>query len=83
MVTIRDRNRTLARRLCQIRTELYGADGISALAEALGIPERTWLNYESGIALPAPLLLMVIEQTGANPHWLLTGEGERYTTRRC
>jgi hypothetical protein len=25
---------------------------------------------------------VLIEQTGANPHWLLTGNGERYTTRR-
>jgi len=80
---VRDRNQTLARRLRMIRLELYGADGIPTLADALGIPDETWSNYESGVALPAPTLLVLIEQTGANPHWLLTGKGERYTARRC
>jgi hypothetical protein len=79
MAMIRDRNRTLARRIREIREELYGEDGVPALAEALGIPARTWANYEGGVALPAPILLGVIEITGADPHWLLTGEGERYT----
>ena len=80
---VRDRNQTLARRLRMIRLELYGAHGVPALAESLGIPDETWLNYESGVALPAPTLLVLIEQTGANPHWLLTGKGERYTAKRC
>ena len=81
-VMVRDLNRSLARRLRMIRRELYGADGIPTLAEALGIPNETWSNYEIGVAIPAPTLLVLIEQTGANPHWLLTGQGERYTTRR-
>jgi hypothetical protein len=80
---VRDLNRTLARRLRILRKELFGADGIPTLAESLGIPDETWLNYESGVALPAPTLLVLIEQTGANPHWLLTGKGERYIARRC
>ena len=78
---VRDLNRNLARRLRMLRRELYGTDGIPALAEALGIPDQTWSNYESGVALPAPILLTLIEQTGVDPHWLLTGQGERYTAR--
>ena len=82
MATVRDLNRNLARRLRMLRKELYGADGIPALAESLGIPDQTWSNYESGVALPGPILLALIEQTGVNPHWLLTGQGERYTAKR-
>ena len=41
-------------------------------------PPRTWYNYETGVTVPAEVLLGFIEQTGANPIWLLTGEGPRY-----
>ena len=81
MSMVRDLKRSLARRLRLIRRDLYGADGIPTLAEALGIPDQTWSNYESGITLHAPLLLTLIEQTGLNPHWLLTGQGDRYTAK--
>ena len=46
-----------------------------ALAEATGLPERTWRNYESGVTIPATAILRFITLTGANPHWLLIGEG--------
>jgi len=81
MAIVRDLNRNLARRLRMIRMELYGAHGVPSFADSLGIPDQTWSNYETGVTLPAPILLALIEQTGANPHWLLTGQGERYTTR--
>jgi hypothetical protein len=50
------------------------------LAEDLELPSRTWLNYESGVVIPATVILRFIDLTGANPHWLLTGEGDRYAT---
>lgn len=81
MAMVRDQHQHLARRLRVIRKEVYGDDGIPILAEALGIPEQTWENYESGVALPAPTVLALIEITGANPHWLLTGNGDRYTPK--
>lgn len=68
----------LARRLCQIRIDLYGEDGIPELAEALGLPARTWANYELGVTVPAPVVLRLIALTGVRPHWLLTGEPPRY-----
>jgi hypothetical protein len=52
------------------------------LAETLGIPEETWLNYERGITIPALTVLELIEATGVSPHWLLTGAGERYRAMR-
>jgi hypothetical protein len=71
----------LARRVREVREELYGVHGGPMLAQALAIPFRTWMNYESGCTIPAPMILRFIEVTDANPHWLLTGEGDRYQTR--
>jgi hypothetical protein len=82
MAMTRDLNRSLAHRLRQVREDLYGECGVPILAEALGIPDRTWSNYESGVTLPAPIVLAFIQETGANPRWLLTGKGKRYTARR-
>ncbi len=73
-----DTRRTLARRVCQIRQEKFGAGGTVLLAVLIGVPVRTWENYEAGCTLPAETLLRFIEVTRAHPHWLLTGEGDRY-----
>ena len=71
----------LATRVREIRMERFGADGVAILARLLKIPVRTWEHYESGITIPAGILLKFIELTGAEPHWLLLGEGERYHAR--
>jgi hypothetical protein len=68
----------LCRRLRQVRMELYGENGGPMLAEALHLPFRTWINYESGITVPALVMLRFIELTGACPHWLLTGDPPQY-----
>lgn len=64
-------------RMREIRQELYGEDGLEALARTLGVPAQTWLNYERGVTMPAALLLKFLVLTSANVNWLLTGEGER------
>lgn len=71
-------NQRLAERIRQVREELYGDHGGPLLAQALGLPDRTWSNYEAGVTLPASVLLRFIDLTGADPHWLLTGQGPRY-----
>lgn len=68
----------LSRRLREIRQEIFGDHGGPELARRLALPARTWYNYETGVTVPAEVLLGFIEQTGANPIWLLTGEGSRY-----
>jgi len=68
----------LARRIREIREELYGEHGGPLLAEALNLPFRTWHNYEGGCTIPAQTILSFIEITDAHPHWLLTGEGGKY-----
>ena len=71
----------LADRVREIRIDLYGVNGGPLLAEALQIPFRTLHNYESGCTIPAQTILRLIEVTGAHPHWLLTGRGERFLNR--
>ncbi len=66
---------TLADRVQHLRRECFGDDDGSALARALGLPLRTWRNYEAGVSMPAPVLLAFVALTSANPLWLLTGEG--------
>ena len=74
-----ERRDVLGPRLREVRMELYGENGGPMLANALGLSFRTWLNYESGVTIPALVMLHFIELTGACPHWLLTGEPPRYT----
>jgi hypothetical protein len=68
----------LSDRLREIRHELFGEHGGPELARRLNLPARTWYNYETGVTVPAEVLLSFIEQTGTNPIWLLTGTGSRY-----
>jgi hypothetical protein len=71
-------HRMLAGRIREVRCELYGDSGESTLADDLGLPGRTWRNYESGVTLPSTVLLRFIAATGAHPLWLLTGQGAEY-----
>jgi hypothetical protein len=72
----------LASRVRETREELYGKSGGPSLAEALGLPADAWPNYENGVTFPGVVILGLIELTGADPHWLFTGQGDRYTTLR-
>jgi len=69
---------SLSRRLREIRQELFGDHGGPELARRLNLPARTWYNYETGVTVPAEVLLSFIEQTGANPLYLVSGEGTKY-----
>ena len=68
----------VAGRLRLVRIELFGEDGGHDLADRLGIPFRTWLNYESGVTIPGEILLLFLETAGIEPLWLLRGVGPRY-----
>jgi SOS-response transcriptional repressor LexA len=69
---------SLSRRLREIRQELFGDHGGPELARRLNLPARTWYNYETGVTVPAEVLLSFIEQTGANPMYLISGEGPKF-----
>src|SRR5271155_4136089 len=70
----------LSERLRALRTEFYGERGGPDLARTLGIPVRTWYNYENGVTVPAEIILRVIEITSVEPVWLLRGEGSKFRT---
>jgi hypothetical protein len=72
----------LAERLRLLRSELYGDRGGPELARRLGLPIRTWYNYESGVTVPAEVVLKIIELTSVEPMWLLHGEGAKFRTPR-
>jgi len=74
--------RDLAARLRAARMALYGVDGGPKLARLLGLPERTWCNYEQGITIPGEMLLAFVVATGVDPGWLLDGEGPMFA-RSC
>ena len=69
---------TIATRLIQVRRELYGEHGLPELARLIEVPARTLFNYESGVTMPGEILLRFLDVTGADPHWLLHGEGSTY-----
>jgi hypothetical protein len=68
----------LAARLRDIREDMYGDDGAQFLADAMEIPLQTWLNYESGVAVPAETILELIVTAGVRSDWLVTGQGAKY-----
>lgn len=71
----------LAQRVREIRLEVFGDSGGAILADVLNVPARTWMNYEAGVTIPAPVILRLIDATGVSPHWLLTGRGPKYHER--
>src|SRR5438874_806324 len=68
----------LSERLRLIRTELFGERGGSEMARRLGLPIRTWYNYEGGVTVPAEVLLRFVELTAVEPMWLLHGRGPKF-----
>jgi hypothetical protein len=67
----------LADRIRSIRTELYGERGLAELAKQIGVPVRTWYSYETGVTVPAEVLLRFIELTHVEPLWLQHGQGNK------
>ncbi len=68
----------LAERLASLRAEMYGERGGPEMARRLGIPVRTWYNYEAGVTVPAEVILRIIELTSIEPSWLLHGQGAKF-----
>jgi hypothetical protein len=69
---------SLAFRVSAVRREIFGENGGPLLAERMGLPFRTWVQYETGRTIPALTILRFIELTHVSPDWLLTGRGDKY-----
>ena len=67
-------------RVLEARRATFGNEGVPQLAEALGIPVRTWENYEVGVAIPDTIILRFLCLTESAPLWLLSGEEPRYSS---
>jgi transcriptional regulator with XRE-family HTH domain len=78
---VKTQHADLAQRAREVREDLYGEDGAQSLADALGLPLRTWSNYERGVTIPAIIILKLIDATGVSPRWLRTGQGPKYLGR--
>jgi hypothetical protein len=61
---------------------MYGERGGPEMARRLGIPVRTWYNYEKGITIPAEIILKVIRLTQVEAAWLLDGTGPMFADQR-
>ncbi len=68
----------LAFRVREIRQEMFGEHGGPLLAGQLGIPFRTWVEYEAGRTIPALTILRLVELTHVNSRWLQSGRGDKY-----
>jgi hypothetical protein len=68
----------LAERIVALRSELFGQRGGAEMARRLGLPLRTWYNYEEGTVIPAEVVLSIIELTSVEPNWLMYGTGPKY-----
>ena len=66
-----------------MRRDLYGEHGIDVLAKELRLPAHAWVEYERGEPIPGRIFLRFVDATGANPHWLFLGQGERYVKGRA
>jgi hypothetical protein len=69
---------TLSERIAALRAEVFGDRGGPELARRLGLPIRTWYNYEGGVTVPAQVVLKIIELASVEPMWLLHGRGPKY-----
>lgn len=76
--TYRALRQNLASRIHGVRLDLFGEEGGAILAQALGLPLRTWLSYESGVIIPGEVLLRFIMLTRTRSAWLFTGQGPKY-----
>src|SRR5438270_3465984 len=72
----------LAGRLAALRLELFGERGGPEMARRLGIPVRTWYNYEGGVAVPAEVILKIVKLTSVEVDWLLEGQGPTFRPMR-
>jgi hypothetical protein len=73
---------TVSQRLREVRKAVFGDLGVPDVAAVIGVTDFEWLTYEAGGVIPAEVILKFIEETGVMPHWLLTGQGDKFRSSR-
>lgn len=66
--------KAIIQRVRQLRTRFAGQRGKSKFARSLGISPSTYSYYENNRVPPIETLLAICRTTGAELHWLLTGQ---------
>ena len=69
---------SLCARAKLVRIDVYGEQGIAAIAEILRVKPEVWASFEAGGEVAGHVLLKFIDATGVNPIWLFSAQGERY-----
>jgi hypothetical protein len=59
----------LARDLVALRVKLFGDHGAGEMARRMGLPVRTWHNYEHGSIVPAEVVLKLMQMFPAEAHF--------------
>jgi hypothetical protein len=72
----------LSGRVREVRQEHRCESGGPALAEALGLLAAKWSNLRARHDDACIVIFELIELMGADPHRLLTGQGDRFKTIR-
>ncbi|MBN2713082.1 MAG: hypothetical protein JXR97_11725 [Planctomycetes bacterium] len=70
-----DNLKTIAMRMKHFRKHFGGCETQQAFAQALGIDQQRLSGYENGTRVPHHVISALVRM-GANPYWLLFGEGE-------
>lgn len=66
----------IGERLQEVRKTLFGVSR-EKFAERLGLVGHQIRDIETGrVAIPGPLVKLLLAQEGINPAWLLTGQGQ-------
>lgn len=71
----------IARRLAALRLELFGENGHADIAKCIGVPVRSWKNFENGVTAPSDVMLKVLVLFNVEPNWLLNGKGPTFRGR--
>jgi SOS-response transcriptional repressor LexA len=74
---------SIGRRLRQLREALAATESryrkILPFSKSVGISNSTWDSWEKSESVPnATKLAQIVEKTGANAQWLVTGHGEMF-----
>lgn len=77
--TTTDQNSTICDRVKFLRESSFGGRGKTQMAEVTGIPYNTYLRYETSTEPPASAVWSICRATGADPGWLLSGQGEPFS----
>ncbi len=78
-----ERDLQIARRLREIREELFGPKGQAEMARFLSVSPESYRQYETArVRLPNRITTLLCEKKKISPVWVLTGKGSKFLDYR-